>query len=96
MRAGPKFKKSKWPIFWKHLSELLELGIVGVFYPQTLEGGVQLLQVHLDGARDHARGLLEVTASIVESTAHALHDVAVVFGQRHGFDFSVPRLPGRW
>jgi len=50
-----------------------------MFYPQTLEGGQEVHESHVDRARDHTRGLLEVTASIAVSTAHALHDVAVVF-----------------
>jgi hypothetical protein len=50
---------------------------------QLLEQGEQLAELHIQRARDHTRGLLEVTASIAESPAHALHDLALVGGQRH-------------
>ena len=54
-----------------------------MFDPQTLEGGEQVHESHVDRARDHTRGLLEVTASIAVSTAHALHDVAVMLSEGH-------------
>src|SRR5207302_1564588 len=46
------------PIRGQSFAELLKVRVVGVFDSQTLEGGVQLLQVHLNRARDHTRGLL--------------------------------------
>ena len=54
-----------------------------MFYPQTLEGGQEVHESHVDRARDHTRGLLEVTASITESTLHPLHHVAVVVVEGH-------------
>ena len=51
--------------------------------PPPFQDLEQLLEVHLDRVRDHTRGLLEVTASIAESTTHPLHDVAVALSQGH-------------
>src|SRR6266568_860126 len=71
------------PVGWEDFAEFLILRIVGVFDSQTLQRGVQLQEVYVDCARDHTRGLLEVTASITESTPHPLHDVAVVVVEGH-------------
>src|SRR2546427_9093472 len=50
---------------------------------QPFEGCEERIEVHVNRARDHTRGLLEVTASVAVSTAHAVHDVAVVIAQGH-------------
>src|SRR4051794_16872091 len=72
------------PVSRKHLAELLVLRIISILALEPSQGFNQLRGSHPHDARDHTRGLLEVRTSIVPSTPHALHDVALFVRHGHG------------
>src|SRR5205814_253761 len=63
------YPPSHGPILGQLCPQLPILGIVRVRGAQTLERPDQLVLLHADNVRDHTRGLLEVSASVVVSAA---------------------------
>jgi hypothetical protein len=72
------------PLIREGSTKFLVLRILTIIPLQTAQSVQQLLEFHIECARDHARGLLEVTPSVLASAEHPLHDVTVVLIHAHG------------